>query len=58
MKSWRRPADEGLKLFLSHVDAVVLDYQMPGMKGDVVAAKMKEIDKIAASLPRRLSSRF
>jgi CheY-like chemotaxis protein len=34
--------DEGLKLFLSHsVDAVVLDYQMPGMKGDVVAAKMK-----------------
>jgi CheY-like chemotaxis protein len=35
-------ADEGLKLFLSHsVDAVVLDYQMPGMNGDVVAAKMK-----------------
>jgi CheY-like chemotaxis protein len=34
--------DEGLKLFLSHsVDAVVLDYQMPGMNGDVVAAKMK-----------------
>ncbi len=34
--------DEGLKLFLSHsVDAVVLDYQMPGMSGDVVAAKMK-----------------
>jgi len=33
---------EGLKLFLSHpVDAVVLDYQMPGMNGDVVAAKMK-----------------
>jgi CheY-like chemotaxis protein len=23
------------------VDAVVLDYQMPGMNGDVVAAKMK-----------------
>ena len=43
MKSWRRPAGiEGLKLFLSHsVDAVVLDYQMPGMNGDVVAAKMK-----------------
>ena len=36
--------DEGLKLFLSHsVDAVVLDYQMPGMNGDVVAAKMKRI---------------
>lgn len=34
--------DEGLKLFLSHsVDAVVIDYQMPGMSGDVVAAKMK-----------------
>jgi len=37
--------DEGLKLFLSHsVDAVVLDYQMPGMNGDVVAAKMKRIN--------------
>ena len=34
--------DEGLKLFRSHaVDAVVLDYQMPGMNGDVVAKKMK-----------------
>ena len=34
--------DEGLRLFLSHaVDAVVLDYQMPGMNGDAVAAKMK-----------------
>ncbi len=37
--------DQGLKLFLSHpVDAVVLDYQMPGMKGDVVAARMKRLD--------------
>lgn len=37
--------DEGLKLFLSHsVDAVVVDYQMPGMNGDVVAAKMKQIN--------------
>src|ERR1700720_4256267 len=37
--------DEGLKLFRSHpVDAVVLDYQMPGMNGDVVAAKMKRIN--------------
>ena len=37
--------DEGLKLFRSHpVDAVVLDYQMPGMNGDVVAAKMKSIN--------------
>jgi CheY-like chemotaxis protein len=34
--------DEGLKLFLSHsVDAVILDYEMPGMNGDAVAAKMK-----------------
>jgi hypothetical protein len=37
--------DEGLKLFLKHaVDAVVLDYQMPGMTGDVVAARMKRIN--------------
>jgi CheY-like chemotaxis protein len=36
---------EGLELFRSHpVDAVVLDYQMPGMAGDVVAAKMKRIN--------------
>jgi CheY-like chemotaxis protein len=36
--------DEGLKLFVSRsVDAVVLDYQMPGMKGDAVAAKMKRL---------------
>lgn len=37
--------DEGLKLFLSRsIDAVVLDYQMPGMNGDVVAARMKRIN--------------
>jgi len=37
--------DDGLKLFRSQpVDAVVLDYQMPGMMGDVVAAKMKRIN--------------
>jgi len=36
--------DEGLKLFRSHpVDAAVLDYQMPGMNGAVVAAKMKRL---------------
>lgn len=36
--------DDGLKLFLSRkVDAVILDYQMPGMSGDVVAAKMKHL---------------
>ena len=34
--------DEGLRLFRSHsIDAVILDYQMPGMNGDVVAAMMK-----------------
>jgi len=37
--------DEGLKLFLSrNVDAVVLDYQLPGINGDVVAEKMKRIN--------------
>ena len=37
--------DEGLKLFRSRtVDAVVLDYQMPGTSGDVIAAKMKSIN--------------
>ena len=37
-------ADEGLKLFVDHrVDAVVLDYQIPGMNGDVVAARMKQL---------------
>ena len=37
--------DEGLKLFASRsVDAVVLDYQMPGVGGDVVAEKMKRIN--------------
>jgi len=37
--------DEGLKLFLSrNVDAVVLDYQMPGTSGDLVAEKMKRIN--------------
>src|ERR1700693_6557367 len=47
---------EGLKLFLSHsVDAVVLDYQMPGMNGDVVAAKMKRIN---AHVPIMLLSAY
>jgi len=33
---------EGLELFVSRpVDAVILDYQIRGMSGDVVAAKMK-----------------
>lgn len=37
--------DEGMKLFLSHaVDAVVVDYQMPGMNGSQIAAKMKRVN--------------
>src|SRR5271156_2221842 len=48
--------DEGLRLFLSHaVDAVVLDYQMPGMNGDVVAAKMK---RVKSHVPIMLLSAF
>jgi CheY-like chemotaxis protein len=35
---------EGLKLFAScRVDAVVLDYQIPEMCGDVVASRMKQL---------------
>src|SRR5260370_42087179 len=42
---------EGLNLFLSHsVDAVGLDYQMPGMSGDIVAAKMKRVKSTAPFL--------
>jgi CheY-like chemotaxis protein len=48
--------DEGLKLFKSHsVDAVVLDYQMPGMTGDVVATKMKSVK---SSIPIMLLSAY
>ena len=48
--------DEGLKLFRSHsVDAVVLDYQMPGMNGDVVAGKMK---RVKAHVPIMLLSAY
>jgi CheY-like chemotaxis protein len=37
--------DVGLQLFLSQpVDAVVLDYQVPGMNGAAVATKMKRIN--------------
>ena len=36
-------ADEGLQLFLTHhVDAVILNYQMPGKHGDVLATRMKK----------------
>ena len=48
--------NEGLRVFLSHsVDAVVLDYQMPGMNGDVVAARMK---RVKSHVPIMLLSAF
>ena len=48
--------DDGLRLFRSRsVDAVVLDYQMPGMRGDQVAAKMKSIN---SRVPIMLLSAF
>jgi CheY-like chemotaxis protein len=35
---------EGLELFVANpIEAVVLDYSMPGMNGDEVAAEMKRI---------------
>ena len=38
-------SDEALKLFASrNVDAVVVDYQMPGMSGDMIAEKMKRMN--------------
>ena len=48
--------DDGLNIFRTRpVDAVVLDYQMPGMNGDVVAAKMKRIN---ANIPIMLLSAY
>jgi len=48
--------EEGLELFLSHpVDAVVVDYQMPGMDGALVAARMK---RLKAHVPIMLLSAF
>jgi CheY-like chemotaxis protein len=48
--------EDGLRLLLSHpVDAVVLDFQMPGMNGDVVAAKMK---RAKSHIPIMLLSSF
>jgi len=48
--------DEGLRLFRTHpVDAVVVDYQMPGMNGDVVAARMK---RLKANVPILLLSAY
>ncbi len=47
---------EGLRLFVSRaVDAVVLDYQMPGMNGDQVAAKMK---RLKSTVPIMLLSAY
>ena len=36
--------EQGLGLFVSHpIDAVLLDYQMPGMNGDRVARQMRRV---------------
>lgn len=36
--------EQGLGLFVSHpIDAVVLDYKMPGMNGDRVARQMRRV---------------
>ncbi len=36
--------EQGLGLFVSHpIDAVVLDYKMPGMNGDRVARQMRSV---------------
>jgi two-component system, OmpR family, response regulator len=49
-------ADEGMKLFRSrNVDAVVLDYQMPGTSGDQIAERMKSIN---AQVPIMLLSSY
>jgi DNA-binding response OmpR family regulator len=37
-------SEEGLRLFLSHtIDAVIIDYQLPGTDGALVAAYMKSV---------------
>ncbi len=49
-------ADDGLRLFLSNaIDAVMVDYQMPGTDGALVAAKMK---RLKAHVPIMLLSSF
>ncbi len=49
-------AQDGLRLFQSHaVDAVVVDYQMPGTDGATVAARMKSLK---AHVPIMLLSAF
>jgi CheY-like chemotaxis protein len=48
--------DEALELFASHsVDAVVVDYQIPGTDGAVIAAKMKSLK---ANVPIMLLSAY
>lgn len=48
--------EAGLKLFRSHtVQAVIVDYQMPGTSGDVLAARMKSLK---AEVPILLLSSF
>jgi CheY-like chemotaxis protein len=48
--------DEGLRLFSTYpVDAVVIDYQMPGMNGDVVADRMK---RLKSNIPILLLSAY
>ena len=49
-------ADEALRLFHSrNVDAVVLDYQMPGTSGDIIAEKLKRMN---AHVPIMLLSAY
>ena len=49
-------AEEAFKLFISrNVDAVLVDYQMPGTSGDVIAEKMKRIN---AQVPIMLLSAY
>jgi DNA-binding response OmpR family regulator len=49
-------AGEGLRLFCKHaVDAVIVDYQMPGTPGDAIAARMKGVK---AGVPILLLSSF
>ena len=48
--------EEGLGLFVSRpIDAVVLDYQMPGMNGDQVASQMR---RVKADVPILLLSGY
>lgn len=49
-------AEDGLRLFRSHaVDAVVVDYQMPGTDGAIIAARMKNLK---AHIPIMLLSAY